>query len=294
MKATRVGLDQMYYAVLTSDAPGVQTTYNAPVQVPKAITAGIQPKSNTAVLYADDGPSETATAIGEITVDFEAGILPASVLADLLGATIGADGTLLQKSTDVAPYVALGFRSKKSNGKYRYKWLYKGKFMWNQETYSTEAGTPKFEPEKISGIFIRRDFDSALQLTGDEDDVTFTGGTTWFNAVQNQAADLTALTVTVTPADAATAIVITTSVVWLFSKAIQAALVTAANFFTIDPSGAQVAGTLSISTDQKTVTFAPTSSLTALTAYTAIATTNVKDIAGVALAANSVTNFTTA
>jgi len=294
LDSRRVGLDKLFYALLLTDDNGTQTTYDTPVSVAGLISADIKPKSTVAVFYADDAAAETATAIGEITVDFEAGILPPSVEAALLGASIGVDGTLLQKSSDAAPYVAIGFRSKKANGKFRYKWLYKGKFMWKSETFKTEEGAPAGQTDKMSGMFVRRAWDDSLQITADEDDVAFTGGATWFGAVQEQGADLTALTVTVTPADAATAVVVTTTIAWVFNKAIQAAGVTSSNFFTIDPAGAQVAGTLSLSIDQKTVTFAPTTSLSATTAYTAITTTNIKDQAGVALASNSVTNFTTA
>jgi phi13 family phage major tail protein len=294
MPSIRVGLDNLYYALLLTDASGTQTTYDMPVHIVNAVSADVQPKSNMGVFYADDGAAETATAIGEITVDFEVNSLPSSVVAALLGATIGADGTVLQKSTDNAPYVALGFRSLKANGKYRYKWLYKGKFQWVQEAYKTEAGTPSGQTEKISGTFIRRDYDNSMQITADEDDETFTSGATWFNAVQEQDADTTPLTVTVNPVDGATAVADNANVVWTFNKAVQPQLVDGSNFFVIDNTGAQKAGTLSISTDQTTVTFTPTAAFAATTAYTAIATTNVKDASGNALAANSITNFTTA
>lgn len=294
MKSRRIGLDNLYYAKLLTDEFGQQTTYDAPVRIEGAVSAGVTPKSNTAVFYADDSAAETASAIGEITMDFEVGILPTAIEAALLGATIGADGTLLQKSTDTAPNVALGFRAKKANGKYRYKWLYKGMFQWKQETYKTEEGTPAGQTEKLSGVFIIRQFDKSIQITADEDDAAFIGSANWFNAVQEQNPDTTALTVAVAPLDGAAAVADNSSVVWTFNKAIQSQLVTGSNFFVIDNTGAQKAGTLSVSVDQKTVTFTPTVVFAATTAYTAIATTNVKAASGNALAANSITNFTTA
>ncbi|WP_245796454.1 Ig-like domain-containing protein [Domibacillus antri] len=101
-------------------------------------------------------------------------------------------------------------------------------------------------------------------------------------------------TVTVSPADGATAVAVDANIVWTFSEAIRQADVTGANFFVTDNTGVEVAGALTVSTDQTIVTFNPTASLTALTAYTAIATKNIKDLAGNSLAQNSVTNFTTA
>lgn len=182
MMGVLIGLDDLHYAVLTKDdATGV--TYDTPKPIAKAVSASIQPKTNSATLYADDGPTETATSLGEIQVDLEVAGLPTSVVAELLGATVGSDGVLVQKATDVAPYVAIGFRSQKSNGKYRYVWLYKGRFAPMQEDYKTKEDNVSFQTEKISGTFVKRDYDSAWIAKGDEDDPTFTGGATWFDQV---------------------------------------------------------------------------------------------------------------
>jgi hypothetical protein len=107
--------------------------------------------------------------------------------------------------------------------------------------------------------------------------------------------DVTAPTVTVTPADNATGVVATANVVWLFSEAIQDATVTNANFFVMKASdGTEVTGTLTLSGDKKTVTFAHGTAFAAATAYIATATKDVKDVAGNSLAANNIVNFTTA
>lgn len=106
--------------------------------------------------------------------------------------------------------------------------------------------------------------------------------------------DAVAPTVTVSPIDEATAVIVSANVVWTFDEAIRLNDVNGANFFVTDDTGTEVAGALSLSVSNTVVTFDPTANLAALTAYTAIATKNVKDIAGNALASNSVTNFTTA
>ena len=58
MAGVQVGLNSLYYAVLTSDTP-LGATYNSPVAIAGAINAKISPKSNTETLYCDDGPDET-------------------------------------------------------------------------------------------------------------------------------------------------------------------------------------------------------------------------------------------
>jgi len=71
-------------------------------------------------------------------------------------------------------------------------------------------------------------------------------------------------------------------------------LITSSNFFLCKESdGSIVAGALSYDADYDTITFNPTSSLANSTEYKAIVTTNVKTLAGTALAANSVRTFTT-
>lgn len=104
----------------------------------------------------------------------------------------------------------------------------------------------------------------------------------------------TPLTVTVAPAAGATNIAANSEVIWTFSVAIEVDSMTSANLFVIGASGAIVPGTLSLSVDSMTVTFAPTNYLAAATSYTAIVTTNVVDITGNTMIQNGVTNFTTA
>lgn len=107
--------------------------------------------------------------------------------------------------------------------------------------------------------------------------------------------DTAAPTVTVTPLDAAAAVAVGTNIVWTFSEAIQPASVNPANFFLTKASdGSLVPGSLTLNAAGTVVTLDPTTNMTAATAYIAVATQNVKDMNGNALAANSITNFTTA
>ncbi|MEN6349337.1 MAG: major tail protein [Syntrophomonas sp.] len=293
MPGVQVGLNSLYYAILSADTvAGV--SYGAPVAIAGAINAKISPKSNTETLYCDDGPDETATALGEIDVEFEAKDLDLDTQAALLGHTV-TGGVLVKKSTDVAPYVALGFKSKKSNGSYRFVWLYKGKFALQDQDYATQEDKPKFQTPKIKGTFIKRTYDDAWQKVGDEDHADWvTGtGTAWFSAVDG--ATPSALSVTLSPLDAASGVAVSDNMTWTFNNAIQASDVTAGNFFVMDPDdGSLIAGALSIDTNHKVVTFNPTSNLSASTGYIMICTKGVRDIYGQTLSATSIGNFTTA
>lgn len=283
----QVGLKDIYYAILTQDDEN-GVAYDAPKRLKQAITSDLKPKTASGTLFADDGPSESGTAIGETDVTLNIGDLPINVQADLLGNSI-VNGDLVKKSTDTPPYVAIMFRSEKSDGSYRFYKLLKGKFQEPESSNKTKDDNVNYNTPTITGTFIRRNYDQQWSRIRDDAD---TYASTFFAAVETPA-DTTPPTVTVAPADAATGVADNSTVVWAFDEAIQDAVVSDANFFVTDNTGADVAGSLTIDATKKIVTFTPSASFAATTAYTAIATKNVKDLSGNALVANSVTNFTT-
>jgi phage major tail protein, phi13 family len=179
-----VGLRNLHYAKLTKDdATGV--TYGTPVAVPGVISADIKPGSNSATLYADDGPYETDTVLGDIGVTIDMADLGPTIAADLLGHTV-TGGVMTKKSTDKSPYVAIMFESVKSNGKIRYKKLLKGKFQEPEENTKTKDDKVNFQTAKLEGKFVIRQNDSAWDRTADEDAEGYTAavGTGWYTAVE--------------------------------------------------------------------------------------------------------------
>lgn len=292
MAGVRIGLKDLFYAKLLEDTTGA-ISYDTPTRLSKALTATITPTVNSATLFADDGPDETATSIGGIAAQFGIKDFTLDVQADVLGKQI-ANGVLIDSTSDVAPYVAVGFRSLKSDGSYRYVWLLKGKFSIPEDSYATKGDTPTFQTPTITANFVTRDYDGHWRLTGDDDQADFDGDT-WFDAVPNVSGDTTPPTLTTLPANNATAVVVSAPMRWTFSKALAESSVVPANFIVqkADGSGA-VAGSLSLDGTKKIVTFSPAANLTAATAYLALAGVGVKDQAGNALAAPSITKFTTA
>ncbi|SKA89706.1 phage major tail protein, phi13 family [Clostridium sp. USBA 49] len=179
--AVKIGMKDLYYAKLTKDdKTGV--TYETPELISGAISAKISPKSDTQTLYADDGAFETTSQLSEITVEIEMADLPLTAQSELLGHTL-TEGVLEAKNTDVAPYVAIGFRALKSNGKYRYYWLLKGKFEIPDDESQTKEDKAKFQTAKIKGTFVSRIYDGKWKLVGDEDETGF-DATGWFSATK--------------------------------------------------------------------------------------------------------------
>lgn len=178
-----IGLRDVYYALMLTDT-STAATYDTPVKVAGAISANVNPNSSSATLFADDGPYESATTLGEIDVELNMADLDSSTQAALLGHTY-LSGMLIKKSTDTPPYLALAFRSLKSNGYYRYTWLYKGKFMEGETSNQTKGDSVEFQTPTITGSFVRRDYDDAWMIEEDEDDENAVAATitAWFTAV---------------------------------------------------------------------------------------------------------------
>lgn len=293
MKGITIGLDGIVYAVMNDED---LETYDTPVKIPGAVQATITPTTNSTTFYADDKADEVATSLGDIAFALITKNLPVTALRDLLGHTIDSNGGLVRSSDDNAPYVAIGYRRKMSNGKYRYNWIYKGKFQPEAQDAQTKADTTSYQTPTINATFLPRDTDKHWQYVINEGDPGVTSGflSTFFDNVVLPDADIVPPTVTVDPLDAATGVAVTANMVWTFNEAIQPQLVTSANFMLLDDTLDPVAGALSIDATNTIVTFNPTVDLAALTTYTAMATTGVKDLAGNALAAPSITTFTTA
>ena len=293
----QIGVKDLHIALMTTEDTILQNaTYASPIAVPGAMEVGFEPSGTNTVIYADDGSYEVISGNGPTKVSLSIAELGNYVYSLLMGNSYNsASDSLVAKSTDTKPYFALGFKSVKADGNYRFVWLYKGKAMPPKESYKTkkdsaEANTPTLEIE-----FIDRKYDKHNFAKWDEP--TFTGGATFFNTVVEFTSDSVAPTVTSVPVDGATGVNVASDVVWTFNESIKSSLVTSSNFMLIKATtGAVVAGALAVSTvtnTNDTVTFNPTSNLDASSAYIAIANSNVEDLAGNNLAANNVVNFTT-
>lgn len=181
-----IGLRDVHYALLTNDPSTGTPNYGVITPVKGAISCSVNPNTSAATLFADDGPYDAATTMGEIEVELNLADLPPAVSSVWLGHAYGDDGIIVKKSTDVPPWLALGYRTLKSNGYYRYKWLPKGKFAAPQEEENTKADTVEFTTPTITGAFVKRDCDDKWELAADADDTKTGTATTianWFAGV---------------------------------------------------------------------------------------------------------------
>jgi phi13 family phage major tail protein len=150
-----IGLDKLYYSKITEAADGTET-YATPVLLAKALKSDLSVDIAEATLYADDG-------VATVVKEFKSGKLSLGVddigrtaAEDLTGATADDNGVLISASEDGGTPVAVGFRAKKANGKYRYFWLYKVKFGVPATNLETKGDSIKFSTPTIEGTVMRR------------------------------------------------------------------------------------------------------------------------------------------
>ena len=75
---------------------------------------------------------------------------------DLLQAIGAKRGMLISGGEDGGTPVAIGFRAKKSNGKYKYYWLYRVKFGIPATNLATKGDSITFSTPTIEGTILRR------------------------------------------------------------------------------------------------------------------------------------------
>ena len=184
----QVGLRNFTIAKLTKDDE-TTITYDTPQTLERAISAKISPKSSTEKFYSDDAVEEVINSFDSVEVEIELNQLSLTSRALLQGSSV-IKGTLLETKDNIAPTVALGFKSKKSNGKYRFVWLYKGKFELTEDEYATETDSVDGKTAKLKGTFYARENDGAYRLMLDEDETGVDANTltNWFTAVAEQPA----------------------------------------------------------------------------------------------------------
>lgn len=150
-----IGLDMLYYAPITEDADGYET-YGAPAKLAKAISADLSIELAEATLYADDSAAEIIKEFKSGTLALGVNDIGAPVAAELTGVQIDDNRVVISSSEDGGKPVAVGFRAKRSNGKYRYYWLYRVKFGIPATNLATKGDSITFSTPTIEGTVLRR------------------------------------------------------------------------------------------------------------------------------------------
>lgn len=154
--AMRIGCDNLVYALMrTEETATAAPVYDTVVPAPGVMSLNINPNASLATAFFDDGPGDTASTLGNIDVEIQKNALTSQNKADLLGHSLDANGGVVYGGDDTPPWVAIGFRTLKSNGKYRYVWLYKGRFADPEDNNETKADSINFQSDTIKGQFVK-------------------------------------------------------------------------------------------------------------------------------------------
>jgi phi13 family phage major tail protein len=184
-----IGFDKLFYSKIT-EGTGGEETYSAPVSLAKAIKSDLSVDLAEAILYADDG-------VAEIVKEFKSGKLSLGVddigrtaAEDLTGSSIDDNGVLVSTSEDGGKPVAIGFRARKANGKYRYFWLYRVQFGVPATNLQTKGDSISFQTPTIEGTVMRRNkLDEnnnhpwKAEVSEDDSGVVAATITSWFTQV---------------------------------------------------------------------------------------------------------------
>ncbi|NLD96029.1 MAG: phage tail protein [Synergistaceae bacterium] len=184
--SSTVGLKNMVLAPLTEDTEAL-LTYGTLQLVAGAIEASITPENTDPdVMYADDQEFDVLYADPELSFKTKMADIPLTIQEQIFGNKIDDNGVLIRSASDKPPYFAVGFMSEKSNGKYRFVWLFKVRAKPVTESYQTkEGGTVTRQTGEVEWTAIKRTHDGQYQAVADEGENGFTAelGTTFLQSV---------------------------------------------------------------------------------------------------------------
>jgi len=282
---SRVGLDSLYIAVVSEDSATAYTV-GTPAYLAPVAEMSLEPTTNIETQYADDTVFDVMTSEGETKITLSVTNYDLATMATLLGKAYDVAKGEMYDNNATPPYCALGFRSLKSNGAYRYFWFYKGRFQTPGEEFTTKGETP--EPKAVelvyTGIYTIFNWtvgavtDPFKSVQGDSDIATFVA-TAWFTTVRQpsySAPSALALS-TSTPVDDAITIGRDANITLTFNNAlVDDAVYMAALIATV--AGSTVASAITLDATKKIITINPTASLGDAVDYSVIFT--VEDIYG--------------
>lgn len=173
--ASTVGLKNMVIAPLDVDAEAT-LNYGDLQLVAGAIEASITPESNDPdIMYADDIEFDVVYPDPELAFKTKMADIPLGIQEMIFGNIIDNNGVLVRKAGDSPPYFAVGFKSEKSDGKYRYIWLFKVRAKPLTESYATREGTTvNRQTGEVEWTAIKRTHDGLYQAIADEGENAFT------------------------------------------------------------------------------------------------------------------------
>lgn len=167
--SSTIGLKNVVIAPLTTDTEASHA-YGTVQAMAGAIEASVTPdNTDPDIQYADDIEFDTLYADPQLTFRLKMADIPLIIQEMLFANVIDDNGVLIRTAQDKPPYFAVGFKSEKSNGKYRYVWLYKVRAKPMTENFATKEGdTVNRQNPEVEFTAIKRTHDGRFQAVADE------------------------------------------------------------------------------------------------------------------------------
>lgn len=163
----QVGLKDFHVCKILTDVVGSGATYDTPVRIPGIISATMSTERSTESYYSDDIVEETFSSFNSISLEVEISNLSQSERALLLGQTV-KKGVSAASADDTAKEVGIMFRSKRTNGQYRYVALTRGKFVEPSESFATESDSLSPQTMTLTFTGIPLQCNGIYKITADE------------------------------------------------------------------------------------------------------------------------------
>ena len=173
--ASTIGLKNVVLAPLLTDTDEGHT-YGDLQLVAGAIEASVTPdNADPEVQFADDIEFDTLYPDPEISFKLKMADIPLIIQEKIFANAIDDNGVLIRTAQDKPPYFAIGFKSEKSDGKFRYVWLYKVRAKPVTENFATKEGkTINRQTPEVEFTAIKRTHDGRYQAVADEGEGSFT------------------------------------------------------------------------------------------------------------------------
>ena len=293
-EAPKIGLDNVVIAkVLSDSADGI--SFGEVIALKGAVNATVNPNSDVAVDFADNGPFFSASNRGNTELNLEMIDVDVDVLAQLLGQR-KVNGITVETPLDQSSDYALGFRvwlagkDGSGNNRYQYFWYAKGKFSVPETGGETKTDSLNFGHISVTAQFVQTQYVPAGQETGticthirtDDPSVPASVKANWFNApVVQTASDNSELTVTVAYSNSKVTFAGAkdSGASFVFAKG---SVIDGQTIGVLDSNGALVEGEYAVGTTASaspTIVFTPDAE--AETPATAFVTSGLKDSFGV-------------
>lgn len=186
-EAPKIGLDQVHIAkVISDDENGI--VYDTPIALKGAVNATVNPNSDVATDYGDNGVFFVTNNRGNTEMNLEMIGIDPDTLALMLGQTKSA-GITVETPLDQSPYFAVGFRvwiagEKDGQKRYQYFWYAKGKFSVPETGGNTKTDSIEFGHINLTAQFAQTVYNGIIctHARSDDDTVSASAIANWFNA----------------------------------------------------------------------------------------------------------------